>query len=201
MKKSLKITLIVIGGVLVTIVSNLVFVLLLMLGYFEKPDVITDKTKYEDVIGKDAKGEYQNKWDMSEEIFPSSIKNLNIKDFKMVYYNPWDAEYLAYLVVDYDDEAYLKEKERLNEIGIDDYKGIYGVTGFKNYELLAMNSDSYQGFVYAITKDNNEIIYVEMIFCNYFMDINYKKEIPNEYLPDNFDATLNNPYQKKMSKE
>ena len=27
--------------------------------------------------------------------------DMNVADFKMVYYNPWDAQYLGYLVVDY----------------------------------------------------------------------------------------------------
>ena len=64
-----------------------------------------------------------------------------------------------------------------------------------------MESDSYQGFVYAITDGNSRIIYVEMIFCNYFMDIKYKEHIPHEYLPDGFDATENNAYRNKMLKD
>ena len=113
----------------------------------------------------------------------------------MVYLDAWDKQYLSYLVVDYSDTEYQKEIERLNKYGIEDYIGHYGVTGFTNYQLLAMESDSYQGFVYAITDGNNRIIYVEMIFCNYFMDIKYNEHILHEYLPDGFDATKNNTYR------
>ena len=63
-----------------------------------------------------------------------------------------------------------------------------------------MNSDSYYGFIYAIGDGKSKIIYVELIFCNYYMDIKYNEQIPNKYLPDGFDATIDNKYQKKMLK-
>ena len=66
------------------------------------------------------------------------------------------------------------------------------------YELLAINEDKYQGFVYALTDGNNRIIYAEEIFCNYYMDLDYKEYIPAEYLLDGFDATEDNPYRKKV---
>ncbi|MBR0414256.1 MAG: hypothetical protein IJI67_04205 [Clostridia bacterium] len=64
-----------------------------------------------------------------------------------------------------------------------------------------MNADSYNGFVYAI-KDNavtetNRVIYVEIIFCNYFLDLEYEKYIPQKYLPPGFNAHMDNPYQTK----
>lgn len=170
------------------------------MGGLNKTEITTDKSKYQEVIGINSKDKYNNKWGMSEKIFPKTISNIDVKDFKMIYYDPWDKQYLSYLVVDYSKNDYKKEVSRLNKIGIEDYIGYYGVTGFTNYTLLAMESDPYYGFVYAITNDNNRIIYVEMIFCNYFMDINYKKEIPNEYLPNGFDATNNNDYRNKMMK-
>ncbi len=168
-------------------------------GGLNREEAITDLNKYQEVIGVKANNKYKDKWGMSEEIFPKSVKDLDVKDFKMVYLDAWDNQYLSYLVVDYSKDEYENEVERLNKYGIEDYIGYYGVTGFTNYKLLAMESDSYQGFVYAIT-DNRRIIYVEMIFCNYFMDIKYNEHIPNEYLPDNFDATINNSYRKKFIK-
>ena len=33
----------------------------------------------------------------------------------MVYYNPWDAQYLSYLVVEYDDKSYEEEIQRLEQ--------------------------------------------------------------------------------------
>ncbi len=42
------------------------------------------------------------------------------------------------------------------------------------------------------------IIYVELIFCNYFYDLEYNKYININYLPDGFDATLDNSYERRM---
>ena len=83
------------------------------------------------------------------------------------------------------------------KVEIDKYIGYYGVTGFTKYKLLAMEADSYNGFVYAIAK-NNKIVYVEIIFCNYFMDLDYKKYINEDYLPDGFDASIDNKYKQSM---
>ena len=90
------------------------------------------------------------------------------------------------------------EKDRLKNYASTDYIGYYGVTGFSKYTLLAIYADSYNGFVYAITDNESKIVYVELIFCNYFFDLKYKDYINNDYLPDGFDATENNAYRKKM---
>ena len=100
--------------------------------------------------------------------------------------------------VDYKKEDYEKEVDRLKEYNSTSYIGYYGVTGFSKYKLLAMEADSYYGFIYAITDGNSKIIYVELIFCNYFYDLEYKKYINEDYLPDGFDATIENSYEKKM---
>ena len=73
---------------------------------------------------------------------------MNVIDYKMVYYNPWDAQYLSYLVIDYNEQAYEKECKRLKEYKSTEYIGYYGVTGFSKYTLLAIYADKYQGFVY-----------------------------------------------------
>ncbi len=181
-------------------IPTILIVLLFSLGFNDKYDITTDANKYTEVIGKNSKGQYKDKWGMSEEIFPKTINSLAIQDFKMVYYDPFDKQFLSYLVIDYKEEDYQKELARLKDIGIDNYKGLYSVTGFTNYQLIAMESDSYQGFVYAITDNKQRIIYVELIFCNYYMDIKYEEQIPQEYLPDSFNAKIDNPYQKKMLK-
>ena len=176
--------------------------LLLSLGFKEKYDVTTDTNQYQNVIGEYAIAEYQDKMGVSEEIFPPSVGSLNVKDFKMIHYDPFDKQFLAYLVVDYDNiYDYQKEMERLTDLGIDEYEGIFGVTGFDYYQLVAMYADSYQGFVYALTDGKSHIIYVELILCNYFYDFDYTKEIPKEYLPTGFDATKNNPYRQEMMQE
>jgi len=73
------------------------------------------------------------------------------------------------------------------------------VTGFdKKYLLLAMNADPSYGFIYALSDGNGTIIYVEILFCNYFMDLEYEEYISNEYLPIGFNASVDNEYRKYM---
>lgn len=164
-------------------------------------EVYTDVENYHLYMqGEQALEEFQSKWGMDETIFPEEITaDMEVQDFKMVYYNPWDAQYLGYLVVDYKEQDYENEVSRLKSCSSTDYLGNYGVTGFsEEYTLLAMSADDYQGFVYALTDNEDTIIYVELIFCNYFYDLDYEEYIPNEYLPVGFDATQDNAYQKEM---
>lgn len=167
-------------------------------GYKNRLHITTNKMDYNDVIGSKSKGIYKDKWGIKEEIFPKTISNLNAKEFKMICDDFLDQQFLSYLVVDYNEEDYKKEIERLTNYGIKKYKGYYNVTGFTNYELVAMESDEYYGFIYAITDGKSKIIYVELIFCNYTMDIDYENEIPKEYLPDGFNAKEDNPYRVKI---
>ena len=176
--------------------------LLLLSAIFSRVEVYNDINEYKAYIGSEAKEKFHNKWGMDETIFPNRITNdMQVEDYKMVYYNPWDAQFLSYLVVSYNEEDYKAEIERLKKYESTDYIGYYGVTGFTKYSLLAMYADSYNGFVYAITDNESKIIYVELIFCNYVYDLNYKEYINNDYLPDGFDATENNSYRKTMLKE
>ena len=163
--------------------------------------ITTNINEYQNVVGTKSYGYYKDKWGMSEEIFPQDITNLEVEEFKMVCDDFLDNQFLSYLVVKYDEEDYKKEIERLNSYGVEDYIGYYSVTGFTNYELLAMESDDYNGFVYAITDGKSKIIYVELIFCNYVMDIDYEGEIKEEYLPDGFNAKEDSPYRIKMLNE
>ena len=166
-------------------------------------EVNTDIDKYQDYLGENALEDYKHKLGMDESIFPDKITDdMDVEDYKMVYYNPWDAQYLSYLVVDYDEAGFAKEVERLKKYDSTEYIGYYGVTGFaKEYELLAMYADSYQGFVYALSDREDTIIYVELIFCNYFFDLDYEEYIEESYLPIGFDATSDNPYRtQKLGK-
>ena len=108
-------------------VKNVVkIILLIMLGYFisgilvlglmylisvnADVEINTDINKYNEYIGPNAKDEYRDKWGMDESIFPRIITaNMNVIDYKMVYYNPWDAQYLSYLVVQYNKEDFKEE--------------------------------------------------------------------------------------------
>lgn len=155
---------------------------------------------YNQYIGENADDDYRNKWGMDESIFPEEItSDMNVTDYEMVYYNPWDAQYLSYLAVEYDEEAYNLEVNRLQNCPLEEYIGYYGAEGFdEKYDLLAMSSDPHYGFVYALTDGKNQIIYVEIIFCNYFMDLNYEEYIDKVYLPLGFDASADNPYRQEM---
>ncbi len=197
-KEKLK-KIIIIGTVVLSQVLLIVFsILILNYEYDNRLHQTTNIKDYNDVIGSNAKGIYESKWGMSEEIFPKKL-NGNVEYFKMLSDDFWDKQFLSYLVIDYDEEDYNKEIERLEKLGIEEYN-YYGVTGFTNYKLVAMNSDSYNGFIYALTDGKSKIIYVELIFCNYIMDLDYENEMPKEYLPDNFNAKDNNPYEiEKMN--
>lgn len=195
-KNVVKIILLIILGYFIS--GILVLGLMYLISVNADVEINTDINKYNEYIGPNAKDEYRDKWGMDESIFPRIITaNMNVIDYKMVYYNPWDAQYLSYLVVQYNEEDFKEEINRLKRYNSTDYLGYYSVTGFSKYNLLAMNADSYQGFVYALTDNENKIIYVELIFCNYFYDLDYKNYINEDYLPDGFDATLNNAYAEK----
>lgn len=163
-------------------------------------EVNHDIRRYQEYIGPNAHKEYRNKCGMDETIFPPQIsEEMNVSDYSMVYYNPWDPQYLSYLVVEYTDELWEAERNRLMNYPSTDYIGYYGVSGFGQYELLAMYADETYGFVYALANRNSrQIIYVEIIFCNYFMDIDYEDYIPVRYLPDGFDAAITNPYRQEL---
>ena len=115
---------------------------------------------------------------MDESIWPQKItNNMHVLDYKMVYYDPWDAQYLGYLEVEYNEDDYQKERARLINHKSTKYIGYYSVEAETTYHLLAINADPYHGFIYALTDGKNRIIYAEQIFCNYFMDLDYKKYI------------------------
>ena len=158
-----------------------------------------DVSHYLWYMGEEAKEEYIHKWGMDESIFPEKIiDGMNVTDYKMAYYNPWDAQYLSYLVIDYDEELYHAELKRLEHYDSTEYRGYFGAEGFtEGYALLAMEADPSYGLIYALTEENNQIIYVELIFCNYFMDIDYKNMIDENYLPVGFDATADNAYRQE----
>ncbi len=203
-----KIVLLIVTGILVLLFIRFILAGIgmgLLIWDYTNEEIMedTDVSHYLNYMGSDADEEYRNKWGMDETIFPAEITDeMMVKDYKMVYYNPWDAQYLSYLVVDYDEKNYEAEVKRLQSYDSTEYKGYYGASGFdEQYELLAMYADDYQGFVYALTNKENQIIYVEIIFCNYFMDIDYEKYIDNSYLPIGFDATDGNAYGKRMTSE
>lgn len=166
-------------------------------------EVYNDISQYEMHMSFDKKNnEKWYKWWMDESIWPKEIMDeMDIMDYKMIRYDPRDAQYLGYLVVEYPDSDYAKEVERLRNYNSTEYVWYYGVIWMSWYELLAMYADEYYWFVYALTDWKSKIIYVELIFCNYFMDLKYEEYIPREYLLDWFNASIDNPYRMEMMKK
>lgn len=154
-------------------------------GFLTEKDVTTDISDYSKYLGSE--GKHRN------DIFPQSIPNsAEIKDFCFNYYNPWDPNYVVYLVYSCDKEDYIKETERLSDLNSSEDYLIYGATGF-NYPVCAVYAGKYNGYIYALAdKNNNKLIYVEITFSNYFSDINYEDIVGKEYLPNNFDAKPGN---------
>ena len=190
---------------IIRVLATIGLIGLMLFGSFTaKPEVYDEIEKYPEYMSfsYDNADTIWNKWGMDESIWPRTINEASdVVDYKMVCYDPWDAQYLGYLVIDYSDEDFAAEAARLKEYPSTDYVGYYSVIEEHTYELLAVNADEYNGFVYALTDGNNRIIYAEEIFCNYYMDLDYMEYIPQEYLLDGFDATKDNPYRKKIMKE
>ena len=168
-----------------------------------KVEVHNDIAEYNDYIHNSSEEIYRRCSGEMFEIFPNTITgDMNVEEFQFMYYNPWDAQYITYMKVDYNENAYRDEIDRLQGIGQGVYRGIYSVTDEPvGYDLVAIYPDEYQGFVYAMIpegagEDSTVIIYVGISFCNYFLDVDIHDYLPNEYLLEGFDATNDNPYRK-----
>ncbi len=205
MPKWLKITLLALGvGIVGLIVQFLPIIIMVISAVNAKIEVYDDISSYGNYLaGADRDGKNKwSKWDMDESIWPSRITDsMKVLDYKMVFFDPWDKQYLGYLAVQYTPEDHAAEVSRLRAYPSTDYVGIYSVTEEKTHELLAVNADAYQGFVYALSTGENRIVYAEQIFCNYMFDLDYTKYIPKDYLLDGFNAQPDNPYRKQMMNE
>lgn len=162
---------------------------------------VTDISKYEECIGGNIKAEYFDKMGVDDSIFPEKIKvEMEVEEFKFVFENIADPQYLSYLTVEYSDSDYIEEISRLEQKGVDEYIGFYEVTGApEGYKVIAMELDSSYGFVYAIIpiETSNSITYVEAIFCNYFLDLDIHEYVPQEYILQGFDAEVENSYRNE----
>lgn len=175
--------------------------ILVLSSVLAKPVVVTDIAQYSECIGTSANEEYgiNPEEQLLYDVFPEEI-NGDTKNFEYIYYNPFDPQYVSYLTVEYDDEEYAAEMERLGELGInEDYTKYYSVTGEpEGFNLAAMRADYYYGFGYALIpeEENNTVTYVGIHFCNYFLDLDIDKYVPKEYLLEGFNAKMDNPYEK-----
>ena len=203
MKRILKISLVALfcGTIIYFVALPLIPFFLFWIQFkFSRIEVNTDITKYEEYIGQNAKDKFISKHSVDEAIFPKNItSDMNTLEYKMTYYDPWEEQFLSYLTVRYSEDEYKLEKERLQEQGIDEYKGFYCAENEPdNYDLLALEADSNGGFVYALTPEaqDNTVTYVEIIFAPYFLDLNVEDYIPKKYLLEGLDVSENNEYRK-----
>lgn len=135
------------------------------------------------------------------DIWPEEItEDMNVTDYLMIHYCPWDSNYLGYLEVEYDAEEYKAEIERLCTYESTEYLGNYGAGIFKEKELLAMYADNHN-FIYALTDGKGGINYVYLAFPSYSMDIAYEDYIPKDCLPKGLDLSEDNPVQRDVLKE
>ena len=203
--KAIKITTIVVLAVVTHYMLFITLALGFMMASFmsAKIDVNTDISEYNKYIHSGQNNEYAiGDYEMFG-VFPETINdNAEAVEYQLTYYNPWDAQYVVYMTLDYG-SGYEDEIKRLQAIGVDDYKDIYTVTGEPaGYDLVAMDSDGYSGFVYAMVpegvENNTEITYVGIVFCNYYLDLDIHEYIKEEYLLPGFDASEDNPYRQQM---
>lgn len=203
--KAIKITTIVVMALVTHYVFMIVFLVGLFLASFygAKIEVSTDASEFNKYIHneQDRDTEYRMGTNPLFDVMPETIE-AEVTEYQLTYYNPWDGQYIVYMTLDYGDK-YDAEIERLNAIGIDDYEGIYTVTGEPDgYDLVAMDSDDYNGFVYAMIPEgqdgNTKITYCAIVFCNYFLDLDVHDYMKEEYLLPGFDASDENPYKKEM---
>ena len=152
MPKWLKFTLIALaaGGVGLIIYAFPVIVMLISI-MTAKIEVYDDVSSYEEYLAyadRDGKNKW-SKWDMDESIWPRKItETMNVRDFKMVYYNPWDAQYLGYLVVDYTPEEYaegankvINNKNSLHKTEAEDGDDVYYLE--ETNEFVIVSTDGY----------------------------------------------------------
>ncbi|MCR4689347.1 MAG: helix-turn-helix domain-containing protein [Saccharofermentans sp.] len=209
-KKAVKAVKIVTVALMVIVTQYVLFTTLILglaLAMFASSPVelSTDVSEYNKYIhnGSGYSSEYMMGNYPQFDIMPETI-DAEVIEYQIMYYNPWDAQYIVYMTLDYG-EGYSGEIDRLEAIGIDDYKGIYTVTGEpEGYDLVAMDSDDYNGFVYALIPEgdssNTKITYCAIMFCNYMLDVDVHDYMPDRYLLEGFDATADNPYEQQMMK-
>lgn len=213
--KAIKITSIVLIVLAVLYFLRVFIVGLIAIGLFaisiagEKIQVDPDIAHYNDYIHTELTSDELSKRGYSVlrgemiDIWPEHItSDMTVTDYQYTYYNPWDPQYVIYMTADYEAESYDREIERLTDLGCEVYTGIYTVTGEpEGYDIISMNSDEYYGFTYAMipegAEDNTRITYVTVWFCNYFLDLDVHKYIPDEYLLPGFNAEENNPYKQE----
>lgn len=134
-------------------------------------------------------------------IWPETItEKMQVGEYLLIHYEPWDSNYVGYLEVEYGEADYEAEVERLLAYESTEYLGRYGAGEFSEYELLAMSCGS-QHFVYALTDGESTVKYVYLSFPGYNIEIDYEDYIPKDCLPKGLDLSEDNPVRQQVLKE
>lgn len=181
-------------------------------------DVCEDAAQYEEYLGRDGKyttvwyredadylaqpEEKRAAWLDENHLFPYELpEGAQVENFRFEYYDPFDPNYMLYLVCTCDDEAFEREVARLKSVESTENRSAYGAEEYP-YELCAVRTDDYYGLMYALAdRDNDRLIYFGLNFCNCFTDIEYEKYIDPAHLPTGFDAKPDNPTELAWRKE
>ena len=92
-------------------------------------EVVENLAQYEEILGQN--GRYKKNYVEYNDIFPDQLpESADVETFYYEYYNPWDANYLGYLVYTCDEDDFRTEYDRLHKIKSSALPLIYGATGF-----------------------------------------------------------------------
>ena len=106
---------------------------------------VTDINDYDSVLG--VTGTYKYHFGKYNDIFPEQIKNENnVEKFCYIYLNTFDPCYMGYLIMNYDEESFQIEKDRLKNIDSSENHYIYGAKGFL-LDVLAVYANEYYGYI------------------------------------------------------
>lgn len=176
----------------------IVFMLIVMyIGY----DLAYNKEDYSNI--KDYQASYDTVFTNSmRDIWPQNIQPNN-KDieYKFITYYDDVTAYTGYLKIKYNQDDYIKEVERLKNLTLYQYNTVENSIDFSQYTVLAIdtyNLPGHSGFTYALSKDNTEIIYIELEYPHEKPRNDYKKIIPTEYLPANLKFEEDNQVSKQQ---
>lgn len=153
----------------------------------------TSTSDYSVYLNKDPKVKYSVSLAEGDGIFPDmQITDRVVQEFLFRRSGPSEPQLIIYSTVMYNtDEAYNAELARLTSFGIDDYIGLYSVTGGpEGYNVLAMSAND-MGFIYAIAPDtpDNTITYVCLQYCNNYVTCDLSSYLPVKYQLEGIDVT------------
>lgn len=171
----------------------------------KKPNVCFDTDEYaaciNDILSSNSKGISG----VNIKIFPSDLAAKKAYDFvyaKVKYFS--DTHVVCSVTVQYSDDDFEAEKNRIRSFGIDKYKGLYGVTGAPpEYEISAMSASPFFGFSYALVPKSGEksVIYVAIIFYPYHSKLSLTEYLHDEILLPGLDVSPNNDFEQYMRRD